>query len=225
MLISHSHRFIFIHVGKSAGMSIRDALTPFCEEPDKFRMRRPPKLKGDQPNPMYTVWETLLLHPRGTDIERALPAGMFDSYHKFGFVRNPWDLLVSLYHFMLSDPAIPRHAEVAALADVSAFIDWSVREAMPFPKGITKLQADMLTGMDGKLLVDDIGHYETLHEDFGRICRHVGIDAELPHLNRSHHRDYRTYYTDRTRALVAEHFHRDIAMFGYNFDGWNEKAA
>ncbi len=225
MLLSHTHRFIFVHVGKSAGMSIRDALTPFCEEPEKFRMRRPAKLKNGQPNPLYTVWETLLLHPRCVDMKRELPAEVFNGYYKFGFVRNPWDLLVSLYHFMLSDPEIPRHAEVKALANFEAFIDWSVREAAPFPKGITKLQADMLTGTDGQLLVDVIGRYETLREDFARICRHVGIDAALPHLNRSRHRDYRTYYTDRTRALVAEHFRLDIDLLGYTFDGRDENAA
>jgi hypothetical protein len=100
-----------------------------------------------------------------------------------------------------------------------------VREAAPFPKGITKLQADMLTGADGTLLVDEIGRYETLRADFARICRHVGIEPLLPHLNRSHHRDYRTYYTERTRALVAEHFRKDIELFGYTFDGRDEKAA
>lgn len=225
MLISHSHRFIFIHVGKSAGMSIRNALEPFCEEPERFRMRRPPKMRGDQLNPMYTVWETLLLHPSCAEVKRELPADIFASYYKFGFVRNPWDLLVSLYHFMSSDPEIPRHAEVKALAGFGDFIDWSIREAKPFPKGIAKFQADMITDRDGTLLVDDIGYYETLRDDFARICARVGIDASLPHLNRSHHRDYRSYYDDRTRALVAEHFRTDIALFGYTFDGRDEKVA
>jgi hypothetical protein len=225
MLISYSHRFIFIHVGKSAGMSMRNALLPFCTEPEKFKIRRPPREKDGQPNPVYTMWETLLLHPKCSDVKRELPAEIFDSFYKFAFVRNPWDILVSLYHFMLSDPEIPRHDEVKALADFEAFVGWSIAEASPFPKGITKLQADMVTDRDGKLLIDDIGYYETLREDFTRICRHVGIDAELPHLNSSRHRDYRSYYNDRTRALVGEHFARDINLFGYTFDGRDRKAA
>lgn len=225
MLISYSHRFIFIHVGKSAGLSIRDALVPYCAEPEKFKMRRPPRMKGDQPNPMYTVWETLLLHPSCLQVKRELPPDIFDGFYKFGFVRNPWDILVSVYHFMLRDPAIPRHAEVKALAGFDAFLEWAVAEAAPFPKGITKLQSDMLTDADGKLLVDFIGYYEALHDDFALICRHAGIDASLPHLNRSQHRDYRSYYNDYTRALVETHFRRDIDLFGYTFDGRDGKAS
>jgi len=223
MLISYSHRFIFIHVGKSAGMSIRNALLPFCAEPEKFRMRRPPMLKGDQPNPMYTVWQTLLLHPKSIDVKRELPAEVFDGSYKFAFVRNPWDHLVSVYNFMLRDPEIPRHAEVKALSGFEAFVQWAIDEAAPFPKGITKLQSQMLTDQDGKLLVDCVGYYETLREDFATICRHVGIDAPLPHLNRSQHRDYRSYYNDHTRSLVENHFHRDIELFGYTFDGRDGK--
>jgi hypothetical protein len=225
MLISNSHRFIFIHVGKSAGMSIRNALVPFCEEPEKFKILRPSRMKGGQPNPLYTMWETLLLHPKASDAKGELPPDVFGGYYKFAFVRNPWDILVSLYHFMLSDPEIPRHAEVKALPDFGAFLDWAIAEAAPFPKAITKYQADMLTDSDGKLLVDCIGYYETLRDDFARICAHVGIDAPLPHLNRSHHRDYRSYYTPQTRALVEEHFRRDIDLFGYTFDGRDGKAA
>ena len=40
-----------------------------------------------------------------------------------------------------------------------------------------------------------------------------------PHRNRSGHKDYRTYYTDETRDLVAEAFRGDIETFGYTFDG------
>ena len=224
MLISHSHRFIFIHVGKSAGMSIRNALLPFCAEPEKFKMRRPPKMKGDQPNPMYTIWETLLLHPKALDVQRELPPEVFEGSYKFAFVRNPWDHLVSVYHFMLSDPEIPRHAEVKALPDFDAFVQWAIDEPAPFPKGITKLQSQMLTDHDGKLLIDFVGYYENLRQDFEHICRHVGIEAPLPHLNRSQHRDYRTCYSDRTRALVEDHFRRDIDLFGYTFDGRDRKA-
>jgi hypothetical protein len=225
MLISYSHRFIFIHIGKAAGMSIRNALQPYCAEPDKFKIRRPPPTKDGRPNPMHTVWQTLLLHPTCADVKRELPADVFDPSYKFAFVRNPWDHLVSLYHFMLSDPEIPRHAEVKALPGFEAFLEWAIAEPAPFPKGITKHQSAMLTDRDGKLLIDFVGHYETLHQDFAQICRHVGIEVRLPHLNRSHHRDYRSYYDDRTRALVQDHFRPDIDLFGYAFDGCEKKAS
>jgi hypothetical protein len=156
-------------------------------------------------------------------LKRELPPEIFYGFHKFAFVRNPWDHLVSMYHFMLSDPEIPRHAEVKALPGFDAFVQWAIDEAAPFPKGITKRQAEMLTDRDGTLLTDFVGHYESLREDFDRVCRHLGIEASLPHLNRSQHRDYRAYYNDHTRALVEEHFRSDINLFGYTFDGRDGK--
>ena len=219
MLVSYSHRFIFIHVGKTGGMSMREVLLPFCTEPEKFKIRRPPKLKDDQPNPMYAVWETLLLHAKARDVQKELPPEVFNSFFKFAFVRNPWDLQVSMYHFVLREPEAPRHAEVKACGSFDAFVEWVVKTADPYPKGITKLQSEMLADSQGKLLVDFIGYYETLSADYSRVCEKVGIDAPLPHLNKSVHKDYRSYYNDRTRALIAEHFKSDIELFGYSFDG------
>ena len=224
MLISHSHRFIFIHVGKTAGMSIRNTLEPYATEPERFRIRRPARLKDGSPNPLYPMWETLLLHPTARDVRREIPAEVFESYFKFAFVRNPWDFLVSTYTFMLRDPDIPRHAEVKALGSFDAFLHWAIAEKSPFPKGITKLQSDMLTDDAGHLLVDFIGRYETLAADFAEIGSKIGIASSLPHLNRSRRDDYRTAYNEETRALVARHFRQDIDMFDYTFDGLKGKA-
>jgi hypothetical protein len=58
-----------------------------------------------------------------------------------------------------------------------------------------------------------------LAEDFANVCARLKIQAELPHVNVSEHRDYRTYYTPETREFVAKRFQRDIEMFGYDFDG------
>ena len=218
MLISHSHRFIYIHTGKTGGMSMREVLIPLCEEPEKFKIRRPAKTKDGKPNPLYTVWETLLLHPTVRDVRRELPAEQFNSYFKFAFVRNPWDLQVSMYHFILREPGATNHDVVKALGSFEAFLDWVAETAVPFPKGITKLQKDMLVDEDGKLLVDFVGHYERLSADFAEIGQRLGFAAELPHLNKSKHKDYRDYYSERTRALVGDVFRADIDMFGYGFD-------
>jgi hypothetical protein len=219
MLISYSHQFLFIHVGKTGGMSMREVLKQYAQEPERFKIRRPAKMNSDRPNPLYTVWETLLLHAKARDVQKEVPPEIFESFFKFAFVRNPWDLMVSMYHFILRDPAVPRHEQVKAAGSFEGFVDWVRATADPFPKGITKLQSEMLTDEQGRLLVDYIGHYEQLEEDFADVARRVGIADRLPHLNRSQHKDYRSYYSDRTRELVGECFKTDIDLFGYTFDG------
>ncbi len=219
MLISRSHRFIFFHVGKTGGMSVREVLQPYCEEPKKFKIRRPPALTGERPNPMHAVWETLLLHAKASDAQKELPADVFTNFFKFAFVRNPWDLQVSMYHFILREPHAAKHDEVKALGNFDAFVDWVAATSDPYPRGITKLQRDMIADSTGKLLVDFIGYYESLDRDFKLVCETLKIDAALPHLNRSTHRDYRSYYTERTREIVGEYFQTDIELFGYTFEG------
>jgi hypothetical protein len=219
MILSCTHNFIFVHISKTGGMSVRTALEPFSAEPERFIMRRPPKMVGDGVNPLYKVWETLLLHPKATEIKKELPPELFERCFKFAFVRNPWDWLVSMYHFILREPEAAKHDEVKALGSFDAFVEWVVSTPEPFPKGTTRLQSEMITDARGNLLVDFVGAYEHLEEDFDRVARIVGIQTALPHVNQSVHKDYRTYYNDLTRTLVAEHFQPDIERFGYNFDG------
>ena len=77
----------------------------------------------------------------------------------------------------------------------------------------------MIVDKDGNLLMDFLGHYENLAEDVAYVCQKIGVNEQLPHLNQSQHKDYRDYYTDRTRELIAEHYAKDISLFGYDFDG------
>ena len=69
-------------------------------------------------------------------------------------------------------------------------------------------------------MVNYLGHYETLHDDYAAICARLGLDAtELPRHNRRTFRDYRDYYDDATRELVGDVWRKDIEMFGYDFEG------
>ena len=219
MLISHSHRFIFFHVGKTGGMSVREVLQPYCEDPERFKIRRPAPLLDGSANPMYSVWQTLLLHAKARDAQKELPPNVFNGYYKFAFVRNPWDLQVSMYHFILREPHAAKHDEVKALGSFDNFIEWVTRTPDPYPRGILKLQKDMISDSDGNFVMDYIGHYESLDTDFGYVTRFLKIEATLPHLNKSSHKDYRTYYNSHSRDLVAKHFAPDIELFGYTFDG------
>lgn len=205
MLISYTHRFIFFHVAKVAGISMRKALKPYTQEPEIFKIRRPPQQVNGRPNPMYTVWDSALTHATAHETRNVLPEP-FATFYKFAFVRNPWDWHVSMYHFLLKETDNPRYQEISAMSGFEEYLEWVIATKKPYPKGATKLQSAMLTDETGQLIVDFVGRYEQLTTDFGHVCQHVQIDASLPHLNQSRHRDYRTYYNDHTRNLVATIF-------------------
>jgi hypothetical protein len=78
-------------------------------------------------------------------------------------------------------------------------------------------QLDFITDDNGNLLVDYIGRFENLEEDF-RKTGLVASGARLPHINKSSHTDYRSYYTDETREIVGRRHAKNCEFFGYQFD-------
>lgn len=218
MLISHTHKFIFFHVAKAAGMSVRDALKPYAREPEKFRIRRPPRISGGKPNPLYEIWRYSVLHAKARDARKELPEEVYDNFYKFAFVRNPWDWQVSMYHFILRDPTHVRYPIVSAMGAFEEYLEWVLASKRPYPRGASKFQKDMLTDDQGNLITDFVGRFETLTQDFANACQVIGISASLPKLNTSVHKDYRSYYNEKTRKMVEEHFEADIELFGYTFD-------
>ena len=223
MLISYTHKFIFFHVAKVAGMSIRETLKSYVQEPEKFKIRRPPKTLGDKSNPLYEMWESFLLHVKAKDAKQELSEEVYNNFYKFAFVRNPWDWQISMYHFILRETSHVKHQLVKSMTSFDEYLDWVANTKNPYPKGATKLQKDMLTNNKNQLIVDFVGRYETLAQDFQHVCDIINIKASLPSLNRTIHRDYKSYYNERTRKIVAECFKEDIELFGYTFEGYHHE--
>ena len=156
-------------------------------------------------------------HALAKDIRTGLPRAVFDNFYKFAFVRNPWDWNVSNYHYILKHPDHYQHAELKALGGFEAYVDWQVDNHYT--------QKYVLADETGNLVVDYVGHMERLEADFNHILSHLGLPpVKIPHKNRSDHTDYRGYYNDHTRALIAELFSDDIEAFGYTFDGLKSSA-
>ncbi len=145
-----------------------------------------------------------------------LTPAVWSEYFTFALVRNPWDALVSTYSYqqhVLDDTVRAQNPEMdAILRRCDGFSDF-VR-AYPLIRGD---MTSFITDERGNQLVDFVGRYETLPEDFAYVCGRLGIDTPLVHVNRSKHAAYRDHYTAETRALVERYFARDIARFGYRF--------
>lgn len=198
MLLSARYRFLFVHIYKVAGTSVTRALRPFARDPLLDRILR------------RSTTPRLPDHATVLEARRALPSELFDTWFKFAFVRNPWDWQVSLFHYMSQNRDHPQHGIVKSMT-FADYIGWRVTKDK-------HLQKEFVTDENGAILVDFIGRYERLADDFAAVCRRIGIPLRLPHANPSRHADYRSYYDARTRALIEEHFCEDIELFGYTFD-------
>ena len=63
-----------------------------------------------------------------------------------------------------------------------------------------------------------VGRFETLEEDWARLCEKLSLDVKLPH--RGKRRDpkhYREYYDEETRRMVEEVHAVDLEKYGYSF--------
>ena len=146
-----------------------------------------------------------------------VPESVRTDYFKFAFIRNPWDLVVSTYHYLKKV-----FAEHAHLGLVDPDYDHILKTGGfgDFVRAYPMINADMtsfISDSDGHLLVDFVGRCERIEEDFEVICRRIGVTATLRHENVTEHAHYREYYNGATRAIVEEHFRRDIERFGYKF--------
>lgn len=219
MLISYKHKFIFIHNYKVAGISINIALRNYSiNNPTKYTsFNKFLEFSGSfgffinriiRKIPFIYSFDE---HDFAVNIRKKLPQNIWDSYFKFGIVRNPWDWQISLYHYILDRKSHWAHDEVKKCKDFNEYI-----ESGKFKIG-HKSQHQFFTDENGNILVDYIAKIETLEEDFKTICNKIGIENELPHLNKSDHFKYREYYTDKTKQIVADFFKKDIELFNYNF--------
>jgi hypothetical protein len=190
-----------------AGTSIRKSLEKYVKRPVLRRILEEINAGNKLSHPR---WQTFPAHIKAREVRKRLPAEIYDNFFKFAFVRNPWDWQVSLYQYMLTNKGHHQHSIIAAMKDFDEYLVWRVTEDK-------KLQKDFITSANGDVIVDFVGRYERLTEDFHHVCKVLGLDASLPHLNKSSHREYKSYYNAETRRIVEEHFREDTELFGYTF--------
>jgi hypothetical protein len=218
MLLSLKYRFLFVHIAKTGGTSVRAALEGLrWRDPwyyPMFLCSRISRLSG------HRLASKIPRHAKVIAAKELLPKDYFDELFKFAFVRNPWDLQVSSFHHIRRE----RPHYLGGHETFEEFLRWKLDPERPYQYHIDTsitLQTDYLIDLNGQIIVDFIGRYERLHEDFAVACKHIGIEAPaLPHARQAKDRkqDYRSYYNDQTAELVANHFARDINLLNYGFE-------
>jgi len=197
-------KYVFIHIPKCAGSSIHRALGVLHAQ------RSWPVGK-----PKYHK------HAKATKVRQVLGPAWNECF-KFAFIRNPWDLMVSSYHWWLTYAEIfpALHKDIARIREMGSF---SVFIRSEFGRSmLNEHRGGDLTEWisDGdEIIVDFIARYETLNEDWSKVCRALKVPPlPLGRENQVVRQDYRGFYDDESRELVANRFRRTIELFGYRFD-------
>ena len=207
MLISEKHRFIFIHIYKNAGSSITEALKPLIAKEWRWKINlilHKLKVSALDLQPFPT-------HVNTQEVIDQLGKDIFDSYFSFAIVRNPWDWQVSLFKYMQKEEGHHQHELANKFQCFDQYIEWRCAEDVRFQK-------DFIYSSEGELLVDFVGRFENLEQDFTEICQRIGIPSiQLPRINVSNTKPYRDFYNDKTREMVRATFEPDISLFNYSF--------
>jgi hypothetical protein len=223
VLFSNRHGFLYIHIAKTGGTSIKTALK-------KMRwsdLQVIPQLLAYNLSGLtdHRIAVKPPRHARAVVAKDLIPREDFERLFKFAIVRNPWDLQVSAFHHLNKE--LPEVAGKGGLSEFGAFLRWNLDRGKPldypsrFVDPLSERFLDSLCDMDGSLLLDFVGAFERLPQDWAFIQRRLGLaETELPKKRVSKRsRDYRSYYDDDLADLVASHYAGEIEAFGYSFEG------
>lgn len=197
--------YLFLHIPKTGGTSIKSC---FKEMPrDKLHHSRIP--------------------PGG--VEEVIHEKSAEHAYKFAFVRNVWDRHVSNYiHFksITRDHWLYKYDSRTA-EEVQSFDNFK-EFCFEFKNIYSKFHFDSqykwVYDRTGKIMLNFVGKYERLQQDFNVLCDNLNIGKyykilpqQLPVKNRHIHKHYTEYYDDETKQIVAEKYAKDIELFGYKF--------
>ena len=205
-MISHKHKFIFIHINCCGGTSIESALSNyghmkpgFCD-PEKLEWIGSPFSKNASQ------------HLTGLEFYKSYGEEVWNTYYKFAFVRNPFSRMVG--YFAKRGIRLPQFKNNFKKFILNIDTDVGIRARMKKPC------FHWISDENDNSLLDlnFIGKLENFQLDFDNVCDNITIPRQrLPRKGKSKHKHYTEYYDDETRQIVEERYAKDIEHFGYKF--------
>ena len=194
MYRSDLKKFIFIHIPKTGGTSVKKYLYEYANKDQLL-------FNGDK------VIDLNNWHPH--EPMNYQDYITYKAYLKFTFVRNPWARHASLWKFL--------HAR----KDPHGGYMWFTQYIQAVCKGqliYSRNQSDYFTD-NGWVMIDYVGRFEAFEEDFKEILEKLNIPfyKPMPHIKDQGDYDYHDMYTNEIKDLIYKHCMVDIKQFKYEF--------
>lgn len=210
-LISEKNNFIFFHLYKCGGMSLRK----FVEHNVKGCI----ELQGGHSCPKDMMIE----------YQDKLNEDKFKEFFKFTFIRNPFDFMVSTYfygkiytnHFM-HDDIINHNMDMQKFIPYYFEVRQQHQDEKIRPLGSNKVVTfkDWLLDDSGNEIVDFVGKIENYDLDMKIISEKIGIESyrvPVVNVNPNRSKNYREYYNETSRKMIEKHFDWELDKYKYTF--------
>lgn len=188
-------KIIFIHIPKTAGISLYTALF----KRDSF---------GHEPIRRY---------------EELMTPTEFENCYKFTFVRNPYDRIHSAFNYLKAGGRkkpidIEYSNELKNISTFEEFILTWLNADNIFKMQHFCPQAFYLKNRKNEINFDFIGKFENMENDYEVVAKVMKVDEELSFLNKgdSIKSNYSSDYTEEMITIINELYHEDFEFFGYS---------
>lgn len=217
MIYSPKHNYIFIHIPKTGGTSMALALEARAAKDDIMLGDTPKAIKRRNRVQDAAAAGRLWKHSTLFDIDGLVTPEQVAQARIFTMVRNPWDRLVSYYHWLQTQNFYHEAVRIAKHSTFSEFLNHAHTKATltanPYGRYVT--------GISGSETCDLFVRLEHLNEDLPKLEALIDLKlSPFPHENSSPRDDgFQGYYSAADRRLVSQIAAADIERFGYSFDG------
>jgi len=153
----------------------------------------------------------------------------YESAFKFSFVRNPYDRLVSMFHYYKQWKLKKPSGEVVRRweAGIATFLEWCrhVDSGEIPPLGIHSIvhnEQHIQSGFNPQhywfkgVELDFLGKFESLDEDYEMLCEILEIPyIKLPKIRTTKHTHYEDYLCPETKEILNRIYGGDFEQFNY----------
>lgn len=217
MILSHKYKFAFCHIPKTGGSSITHSMKEMCGYYTSNIKSIPTSECCIFKNSIeYRNSEDLFQHAEYGDLKKYLEdiGKNIDDYFVFTFVRNPWDRYVSSYEYGKRAYIKCYKNDWGKPAYDNDFEGWI--KNIPY-SGQRNYIKDFPFNYIGKMENMEY-ELENIRQILQTRTANVKLNKVKPIvINANPHADYRSYYTEETKNLVAERSYKIINNFNYEF--------
>ena len=142
---------------------------------------------------------------------------------KFTFIRNPFDRLVSAYHYSQDTSGVWKDLSFENFVDKAK----EVMDCKKYYEWFGPIQPNHLCAQhlyvydeNNRFIPDYVGRHENFDVDVKNILEHLGLDIpdQIARINTTPNRSfYREYYDTSTKKIVEKIYEKDLNLFGYEF--------